>query len=215
MWVCLSSFVDLWIFILHGPELQASCSLCFQIGNGVSLDSVTSDEVEIDTTDMNPCILAPPQCTSGATYMFWIKHLNGLGGAILTTMDWHPPSVGIRFEVFASGILYAQIRRYGARLNQFTGHTPGFHDNIDTWQHTVVVWKTDPKLEIYLDGEAKMVSQGVNYADHTKTVAAPMRMFLGREFVTHTASLTNKMIFDELILFDRPLDADDLVVYFN
>ena len=200
---------------MHGPELQASCSLCFQIGNGVSLDPATSDEVEIDTTGISPCILAPPQCTSGATYMFWVKHLNNFGGAILTTVDWHPPRVGIMFEVFDDGRFRAIIHRHGATSNRFSGKTPGFHDNIDTWQHTVVVWKTDPKLEIYLDGEAKMVSQGVNYADHTKTVAAPMRMFLGREFVTHTASLTNKMIFDELILLDRPLGADDLVVYFQ
>ncbi len=201
-------------------KVESSVSVCFsetgfgvlQVGNGVFLDPATSDEVEIDTTGMSPCILAPPQCTSGATYMFWVKHLNGLGGAILTTMDWDQPREGIKFEMFNDGRFYILVRKYETNSNKFFGHAPGFHVNIDTWQHIVVVWKIDPKLEIYLDREVKTVSQGSNYQG--QTYPAPMRMFLGREYVTHTATLTKKIIFDELILFDRPLDADDLFIYF-
>ncbi len=191
-----------------------SQSCMFQVGNGVYLDHAALDQVEIDATGMSPCILAPPQCTSGATYMFWIKLMDTISGAIFTTLDWSAPREGIRFHVDGNGKFQAAIFRAGPDLNRFQGQTNGFHNNINAWQHITVVWKTDPKYEIYLDGVANTVSQGGVYTSSSGTWAARMRMFVGRQYVTYNNNVkTRKMVFDELILFDSPLEATELLPF--
>ncbi len=187
--------------------------LAFQIGNGVSLDPATSDEVEIDTTGMSPCILAPPQCTSGATYMLWIKLHDTISGVVFTTLDWSSPREGIRFHLDANGKLHVAIFRVGPDLNRFTGTANGFHSNVHAWQHISVVWKTDPKFDVFLDGMSLSVSQGTAYSSSNHQTYEPrMRMFLGREYITrNTAVPTRNMTIDELKVFDRPLEEQEVM----
>ena len=148
--------------------------------------------------------------------MFWVKQLVTLGGSVLTTMDEHPPWEGIRLHQYSDGSFLAEIYKLGPNENTFTRKANyGFMDNIHQWQHIVVVWKTDPKVAIYLNGKLKGKSPDKGYSGNSEVHEAPMRMFVGRSYVTHSHSLTNKMIFDELRLFARPLDEADLSVYFD
>ncbi len=128
------------------------------------LDPATSDQVEIDATGMSPCILAPPQCTSGATYMFWVKLLDTKSDAILTTMDWSSPTEGIKLSLNSHGSFYAHVFREGLNLNNFRSDANDFHSNLNTRQHITVVWKIDPKFEVFVDGVVVPVSQGNNYS---------------------------------------------------
>ncbi len=165
---------------------------------------------------MHPYILAPPHCTSGATYMFWVKQLVTLGGLVLTTMDEHPPQEGIRLYLYSDGSFFTEIYKLGPNKNKFSWKANyGFMDNILQWKHIIVVWKTDPELAIYLNGKPKGKSPDKGYSGNSEVHEAPMRMFVGRSYVTHSHILTNKMIFDELRLFARPLDEADLLVYLN
>ena len=94
-----------------------------QINRGVRLNSSNGDQVQIDTTGMEPCILTavPSDCTNGgATYMFWVKQLDSVKGPILTTMDWGPPREGIRISVGNDGKLKLAIFREGSTENRFS-----------------------------------------------------------------------------------------------
>lgn len=150
----------------------------------------------------------PPIC-SGSNFF------DTNNGAIFTTMDWNSPREGIRFTINDSGRFRASIFRAGSTSNRFPANADGFHGDIDVWLHVTVVWKIDPKFDIYVDGEPKTVSQGSDYGTSPQeTFGAQMRMALGRPYVSYTNAVkTIKMIFDELIMFDRPLESHDLLVY--
>ncbi len=143
--------------------------------------------------------------------MFWVKLHDTSSGAILTTLDWSSPREGIRFHLDQNGDFKPAIFRLGSDLNRFEGTATGFHNNINTWQHIVVVWKIDPKYEVFLNGIAKTVSQGTAYASSSGTQAARMRMYIGRQYITYNNNVkTRKMTFDELILYDRPLTESEI-----
>ena len=186
-------------------------SIYFQEKNGAQLLSTNSSQLEIDTTGMSPCILttAPSEC--GATYMFWIKQLDGNGGVILTTLDWSTPREGIRISAGNNDQLHVSIFREGATQNRFSGRVSGINDHIDSWLHVAIVWHTDPKFEIFFNGELKTVNQNADYTSSHTTFEARMRMKLGVEYITrNTAVKTRDMIIDNLLFFDRPLTETDL-----
>ncbi len=104
--------------------------LALQVGSGVFLDPATSDEVEIDATGMSPCILAPPQCISGATYMFWVKLHDTISGVVFTTLDWDSPREGIGFHLNDSSFWRHFADDHETSLSSFVfilfGHFVGY-----------------------------------------------------------------------------------------
>ncbi len=183
----------------------------FQVGNGLLLTPATSDAVELNATTMSRCVLDPAQCTSGSTYMFWINLQDTPMGAVLTTLDWQPPRAGIRVLIKDDGTLKCVVFAEGPTKNRFATFTPGLHDNLDTWQHVAIVWKKEPRIEVYYDGVSQTVTQPAILDDGETTSAAPMRMILGREHVTWDNNMKTKhMIIDELMFFDRPLTENDV-----
>ena len=186
-----------------------------QENNGVQLLSTNSDQLEIDTTGMSPCILttAPSDCTNGgATYMFWIKLLNEEGSAILTTLDYNSPTEGMRIEASNDGKYCAAVFRKGPEPNFLNACNAGIGNMIGSWMHVTTVWHTDPKFEVFLDGDSKPMSQPDNYGSSLPMVSeAQMRMKLGLLFLTHGSGVkTRSMIIDNLMLFDRPLTQSDI-----
>ena len=189
-------------------------SIDLQENNGVQLLSANSSQLEIDTTGMVPCILttAPSDCTNGgATYMFWIKQLNGEKGAIVTSPDWGPVREGIRISASNDGKLKAAIFREGVTLNRFHGRVSGFNNHLNSWLHVAIIWYKDPRFEIFFNGRLKTVTQDINYASSSITNEAQMRMKLGVEYITRNTDVkTRNMIIDNLIFCDRPLTQADI-----
>ena len=200
------------------PRFTNNLAMYFQIGNGVELLKSNSDQIEINTTGMSPCILttAPSDCTSGgATYMFWIKLLDGQRGPILSTQDWSNPRKGIRIMGENDGKLKVTIFRQGTTSNRFKGEVLVFNNYIDSWLHVAVVWQNDPRFEIYFNVIEQIVTQGTQYttsgSSHV-TLESRMRMKLGAQYVTFSNTIkTKNMILDNLMLFDKPLTQADIV----
>ena len=163
---------------------------------------------------MSPCILstAPSDCTNGgATYIFWIKLLNEEGGAILTTLDWSPPREGIRVSAGNNGKLNVAIFREGATHNRFTGSISGFGNHVGSWLHATIIWHTDPKYEVFLNGVAQSGSQSSDYSSSSIIHAPRMRMKLGVEYITRVTALKVKsMVIDNLIFYNKPLTQSDI-----
>ena len=163
---------------------------------------------------MDACILTtePDDCTNGgATYTFWIKLLDSVNGVILTTLDWGPPREGIRIQAH-NGKLKLLIFREGSWGNRFSCKIPDINDFVNDWLHITVVWNTpNPRFEVYYNGIPKTFSQGTHYGGShaTQAATAPLKMFLGRDYVRVNTPPKN-MIFDELVVYDRPLTQGDV-----
>ena len=128
--------------------------------------STNSDQLEIDTAGMSPCILttAPSDCTNGgATYMFWIKLLNEEGSAILTTLDYNSPTKGMRIEAGSDGKFCATVFRKGPESNYFNACNAGIGNMIGSWMHVTTVWHTDQSFEVFLGSYPKPMSQPDKY----------------------------------------------------
>ena len=187
-----------------------------QNGHGALLNA-SSHGFWVDSSDMTPCMLAPSQCATGATYIFWIKLLDENRGPVLTTMDWNVKREGVRIIVAGSGRLSISVFKFGTGLNSFEAASPGIlHNNINMWQHIAVVFHATPRVEFYIDGVSRTRSHNHAYSSSATTYKARLEMVIGREWVYHE-SLTatpRHMEFDELYVFDWPLNNDELVAYF-
>ena len=186
------------------------------------LNSSNGDQVQIDTTGMEPCILTavPSDCTNGgATYMFWVKQLDSVKGPILTTMDWGPPREGIRISAGNDGKLKLAIFREGSTENRFSCSVPDLSDFVNDWLHITIVWNTpNPRFDVYYNGILKTFSQGTQYTSSSTTRAAtvPLRMFLGRQYVKlNTNNPAKNMILDELVVYDRPFSQSEVKQIFQ
>ena len=188
-----------------------------QVGNGVKLLSASSDQMEIDTTGMPACILstAPSDCTNGgATYMFWIKQLDDLGGNLITTTGGK--TEGCIIHVTTGSYLSMQIVRKGSSGNKFYKEVPGMDDFINTWLHVAIVWYPEPiwMIRFYFDG-TEINPNDPCITDGSKDVTdSELRMILGRESLNClTSALVQNMIFDELYLYDKLLFEEDIQAY--
>ena len=186
-----------------------------QVNTGVELLSNRSDEIEIDTSEMNPCLLttSPEHCTNGGvTYMFWIKQLDDKKGGIITTYDWNPGKEGFRIYYTKAGYLVARIRRKGAAQSgtKIYKSVSGMKDHINSWLHVAVVYLTEPvrEMHIYLNGEEIGPDDPTLLDSGDPTSSSDMRMKLGRLYVilnSTSTMLTKNMIFDEFYLYDKQL----------
>ena len=164
----------------------------------MKLLSSNSDQVEIDTTGMSHCILttAPSDCTNGgATYMFWIKQFDSHVGSILTTLDWSVPREGIRMTV-NNGKLSVDIFREGNSLNRNSAQVENFGDHVESWLHVTIVWHTDPAFQFYYGGTLQLDTSPAYTTSSHNTYEAPLRMILGRLYVTKVEGQTKNMILD-------------------
>ena len=76
---------------------------------------------------------------------------------------------------------------------------------MNSWLDVAIVWYTDPKFVLFFN-------QGSNYGSLSKvTFELRMRMKLGVEYITrNTAGEAKNMIFDNLMIFDRPLSQREI-----
>ncbi len=188
-----------------------------QHGNGALLNTTASHGFEVDASSMNPCMLAPPQCTTGATYIFWMKLLDTFGGGVLTTMDWSSAREGIRISTADNGKLGVVVFKEGSDSKRFSlSSQQVLHDKINMWQQVAVVWFVTPRVKIYLDGLDETASQPSTYSSSSNTLEARMRMVVGRPYVVHKATFHTppNMLFDELSVFGWPLASGELADYF-
>ena len=64
---------------------------------------------------------------------------------------------------------------------------------------------------MFFNALSKTVNQGSDYGSSRATLEPRMRMKLGVEYITrNTAGDAKNMIFDNLILFDRPLSQREI-----
>ncbi len=172
-----------------------------------------NDLFELNVSAASPCILAPPQCSLGATYMVWIKQIDNNAGHILSTSDMSPPKEGIKFDIKGDGLFRVKIFKEGSSSNRFEATVPGLNSYINTWVHITTVWYIDRRIVVYFNAKEQVVSQSSFYTDATFAEAAPMRMIVGRKHVTDpTPDVTKNMLLDELKFYDRPLNQIELPV---
>ncbi len=191
-------------------------SACFSQNNrGIALNSSTLDQVELDASRMSKCVLAPGQCESGATYMFWIKQQNTKTGAIFTTMDsQRKQTEGLRVRTKGDRMSILIFSPQETR-NRFGNSVAGIDKHVNKWLHVAIVWHIDPKFEVYFNGVAQTVL-GVNdyYTAIEKHFESPLRMVLGRMYLTYRNKLhdppTKDMVLDEFKTFDRPLTHTEI-----
>ncbi len=186
-----------------------------QNGHGALLNA-SSHGFLVDSSDMTPCILAPSQCATGATYIFWIKLLDENRGPVLTTMDWNVKREGVRIIVAGSGRLSISVFKFGTGLNSFEAASPGIlHNNINMWQHIAVVFHATPRVEFYIDGVSRTRTHNHAYSSSATTYKARLKLVIGREWVYHESltAMPRHMEFDELCVFDWPLNNDELAAY--
>ena len=113
-----------------------------------------------------------------------------------------------RAEVYREGNTNSYVTVVVADLNAY----------VDSWLHIALVWFNDPRFEVYFDGNTKNVLPPAGYSNFVWPVVANAGlMYVGKGSTAdvalqfHSAS----MIFDELILHDRPLGgAEVLNIYF-
>ncbi len=163
---------------------------------------------------MTPCMLAPSQCATGATYIFWIKLLDENKGPVLTTMDWTSKREGFRISVYKGGRLKLDVFKFGSGLNYLEAESdPVLHEKINMWQQIVVVFYAIPMVLFKIDGVTR--SRSPVYSSSATTYKARLEMVIGRKWVHHQSSIAipRHMEFDELCVFDWPLNNDELAAY--
>ena len=74
-----------------------------------------------------------------------------------------------------------------------------------------IVWRTDPKYEVFFNGVAESVTQSGDYSSSTATYEPRMRMRLGVQYITKVNNVkTKSMVMDNLMFYDRPLTQSDI-----
>ncbi len=178
---------------------------------------VLNDFALVDTTGISYCIMtASTDCPNGgASYMFWINLINSHMGAILTTFTQSPKGEGIVIDYTYGFSIWFHRNSTGDIFLVETGAP-----EIGEWSHVVIVWQVDASIlpaggvfKVYFDGFSQVVPKPLLW--ETRGVArSSMQMVIG-SYYTDIQTDSPNMEFDELRVFDYPLNNTEILAILN
>lgn len=111
--------------------------------------------MQIDISGRSSCLLSltPEDCVNGgATYMFWMKPTDDLGGPILTTVK-DASTGGFYVWVDGAGYLYYSITYVYLSPSIYRGHISGFKKYTNSWVHLAFVkYNSETAITLYING---------------------------------------------------------------
>ena len=149
---------------------------------------------------------------NGASYLFWIKILNTTQGFVFTSTAWDShPKEGISFMIQNRNQIQVAVFRKGnaGENNRLWAHI-NQPLNVGFWYHVVLVWYTDPNIEVYYDGASQgntITGDSVFQSNPYACLETTGRMVFGKHFVNRGSDSANFLI-DEFKLFDFTMPAD-------
>ncbi len=186
-------------------------TICFQNRNlGLKFDRNNNDYVELDVSTLPRCLLttSTTDCINGgATYLFWVKLLDPTTeGGIMTTLTFSPEREGLKIRTKSGNKLYVAKFKKGDLYTKF--HHSVNDLVFNTWLQITVVWRNDPKLEIYFNNNLASDKAGSYFSNHHITDTEG-KMVLGRWY-TGSGGGYCSMIIDYINLYNRPLSTEEI-----
>ena len=179
--------------------------------------------VNVNTTGVNNCILSASteSCTNGgATYMFWMKLFDNTGftNVYVTRATIISTANQCQNEGYKLRPTHINIVRMGATT--LIPWVYSMESIVGEWTHVALVWRVDPDIsinkgtfELYFNGISQSVSTvlGFSLVSICDEIGASLnKMVVGRESVDSYSGRSPNMIFDELVMCDRPLTQTEI-----